>query len=487
MVAHFVDLRTIAWVLGSFLAALVGCMLVPFAYALVTSQDQSAFLQAGLVTVLDAAIMMMFGRHRERRDLHHREGILLVSLIWIVICVFGALPFYFSDSFLHYTDALFEATSGFTTTGATILSDIDGLPRPLHLWRNFSQWLGGMGIVLLGIAILPLLGQGGSALYRAEFSGAASERLRPRIVEAARALWYFYVAYTIVLIVLLSLAGMSLFDAVCHAFSTVASGGFSTRTESIAAFNSPLIEYIIIVFMFITGVSFILHYRLWIEHRPRAVIGDYEFRAYYILALASTGFIALTLIIVNDTAAEPAFRTALFQSVSILSSTGFVTADYGLWPPVVQLLLLFMMFSGGCTGSTAGGLKVARVVLMFHVVRREFRRMAEPQGVFRIHAGDDVLPEQAVSGLLNLVFLALAVLFVATLLVSATGVDILTTFASVIACQFNIGPGLGEVGPALNYGGHDPFAKWVLTFCMIAGRLEFYTFLILLTRIFWYR
>lgn len=488
MVAHLVDHRNIAWVLGSFLASLASCMMVPYGYALLTGQpDQPAFLQAALATALAAATLMILGYRRERRELQHREGILLVSLIWIAICGFGALPFFFSGSFEHFTDAIFEATSGFTTTGATVLADIDGLSQPLHLWRCFSHWLGGMGIVLLGIAILPLLGQGGSALYRAEFSGAASERMRPRIVETARALWLLYVLYTVAEMLLLALAGMPLFDALCHAFSTMATGGFSTRTQSIAAFQSPLIEYIVILFMFLAGVSFIQHYRLWIEHRPRSVVVDYEFRAYSALTLGSTAVVGLTLATLNGMPVEPAVRTALFQVTSILSTTGFTTADYGLWPPAIQLLLLFLMFAGGSTGSTAGGLKIARVVLMLRVVQREFRRLAEPRGVFRIRAGKDVLPEQAVSGLLNLIFLALTVLLAASLLVSATGVDIVTSFSSVIACQFNIGPGLGAVGPAFHYGDLNAFAKWVLSFCMIAGRLEFYTFLILLTRIFWSR
>ena len=286
---------------------------------------------------------------------------------------------------------------------------------------------------------------------------------------------------------LLALAGMPLFDALCHAFSTLATGGFSTRTESVAAFQSPLIEYILILFMFVAGVSFIQHYRLWIEKRPRTVAGDYEFRAYFVLTLVATLIVAVTLVLVNGTPIEPALRKALFPVTSILSTTGFTTADYGLWPPALQLLLLFLMFAGGSTGSTAGGLKVARMVLMLQVVKREFRRLAEPRGVFRIRAGKDVLPEQAVSGLLNLVFLALAVLLVASLLVSATGVDIVTAFSSVIACQFNIGPGLGAVGPTSHYGELSSFAKWVLSFCMVAGRLEFYTFLILLTRVFWSR
>lgn len=488
MVAPLANYRTITWVLGSFLACLGGSMLVPYAYSVATDHhDQTSMLQASLVTMAVAAILLLTGRQRQRRDLLRREGILLVSLSWLVICVFGALPFHFSTSYPTFTDALFESTSGFTTTGATVITDIDGLSRPLHLWRCFSHWLGGMGIVLLGVAILPLLGQGGNALYRAEFSGAASERMRPRIVESARALWRLYVLFTLAEIVLLKLAGMDLFEAVCHAFSTLGTGGFSTRTASLAGFNSPLIEYIVILFMFLAGVSFIQHYRFWIEHKPAAVFRDYEFRAYFVLALGVSAVIAVLLGSTHEMSAEVAIRTSLFQVVSIISTTGFVTADYGLWPPVLQLLMLMLMFSGGCTGSTAGGLKISRMVLMLHVVQRDFRRLAEPQGVFRIRAGDEVLPELAVTGLLNLVFLAMIVMLVASLLVSATGLDIVSAASSVIACQFNIGPGLGAVGPMSNFGELSPFAKWVLTFCMIAGRLEFYTFLMLFTRVFWSR
>jgi len=234
-------------------------------------------------------------------------------------------------------------------------------------------------------------------------------------------------------------------------------------------------------------VSFIQHYRFWIEHRPGAVFSDYEFRAYFVLTLTAAAVIALTLAGTTSMTIEHAIRASLFQVVSILSTTGFVTADYGLWPPVLQLLLIILMFSGGCTGSTAGGLKVARMVLMLRVVQRDFRRLAEPQGVFRIRAGDDVLPELAVTGLLNLIFLALMMLLLASLLISATGVDIVSAVSGVIACQFNIGPGLGALGPVSNYGALAPFAKWVLSFCMIAGRLEFYTILILLTGVFWSR
>jgi trk system potassium uptake protein TrkH len=239
--------------------------------------------------------------------------------------------------------------------------------------------------------------------------------------------------------------------------------------------------------MFLAGVSFIQHFRFWIERDPGSVLRDFELKAYVLLALIPTMIIAFSLYSHTQIGAEPALRTAMFQVVSILSTTGFVTVDYGLWPPVLQLILLLLMFIGGCTGSTAGGLKVARAVLILRVIQRDFQRMAEPQGVFLIRAGGEVLPEQAVTGLINLVFLAILLLLLASLVVAATGVDIVTAISSVVACQFNIGPGLGGVGPVSNYGELSPIAKWVLSFCMIAGRLEFYTLLILMTRAFWNR
>lgn len=480
--------RNLYWILGNFLAVLSACMLLPYGYALIGGQpDQSVFIQSSGVTLAAALVMMAFGHQRERREMSHREGLLLVSLIWISVCLFGALPFYFSASYPGFSDAVFEATSGFTTTGATVIADVDGLSRPLNLWRCFSHWLGGMGIVLLGLAILPLLSQGGSELYRAEFSGASSERMRPRILETARALWRLYVLLTVLQTVLLMAAGMGGFEAICHAFSTLGTGGFSTRSDSIAGFHSNAIEYITILFMFLAGISFIQHFRLWVERNPGAVIRDHEFRAYFMIALLASVIIAWVLYEQRGLSAESSIRTALFQVVSILSTTGFVTADYGAWPALTQVILLLLMFIGGCTGSTAGGLKVFRSMLMLKVVQRDFRRIVEPQGVFRIRTAQGVLSEQAVSGLVNLIFLALLVLIVASLVVSATGTDVLTSISSVVACQFNIGPGLGAVGPVSNYAELHPVAKWVLSFCMIAGRLEFYTLLILMTRAFWSR
>jgi trk system potassium uptake protein TrkH len=342
-----------------------------------------------------------------------------------------------------------------------------------------------MGIVVLGIAILPLVGHGGMQLYRAEFSGAKSERLKPRITETALSLWKIYVALTAAEFVALRLAGMTWFEAICHAFSTLGTGGFSTRTASIAGFDSPLIEAIIVVFMFLAGVSFILHYRLWVERNPSSLIRDFEFRYYAMIIAAATAVIAAVLIADAGYGPVLALRRALFQVNAIVTTTGFITDDFEVWHPLPQLILLALMFVGGCTGSTAGGMKTSRIVLLARVVDREFKRMVERRGVFAVRVGGTVIAESTIQSLLNLVYLAFVVNFVACLFLAAMGVDVLTSISAVAASMFNVGPGLGGVGPLDNYGGLPAAAKWVLAVCMVAGRLEFYTIIVILTPAFW--
>lgn len=478
--------RTVSWILGIFLFLLAVAMLVPFIFSLVSNlADVKSFAYSIAVTVLFAAILLFFGKAQEQQALRNQQSIILVVLIWFGVCVFGALPFYFSAHFPSLVDAVFESTSGFTTTGSTVLPNVELLSHPLHLWRSLSHWLGGMGIVLLGLAVLPALSQGGNALYRAEFSGSVSQRLHPRLMETARALWKIYLGLTIAEFILLMIAGMTPFDALCHAFSTMATGGFSTLNSSIGGFDSAAIEYIVIVFMLLAGISFIQHFRVWNEGDIHKVLGDYELRFYFAIAALSSLIIASTLLINKDIPSESAFRAAVFQTVSILTTTGFVTQDYNLWAPLAQLVLLLLMFVGGCTGSTSGGLKVSRVVLMLGIIRREFKCIAEPQGVFRIRVGNDLVPELVVSALLNLVFLAWLLIIIASLIITATGVELLTAFSAVIACQFNIGPGLAGVGPIENYSQLSDLAKIVLSFCMVAGRLEFYTLMVCFTVSFW--
>jgi len=483
-----VEPRIVGWLLGQFIIALAAVMLVPLCYGVLTGDGElRALALSAVITAAVGGFLMALSHRRPAREIKQREGILVVVLTWICICFFGCLPFYFSPWFPNLTDAFFESASGFTTTGATVLEQVEMLSRPIQLWRCFSHWLGGMGIVLLGLAILPLVGQGGMYLYRAEFSGAKSQRLTPRVLETTKALWKIYILLTLLEILALWLAGMDGFEAVCQSFSTLGTGGFSTRTASIAGFDSALIEYIIIVFMLLSGMSFILHYRLWIERQPRSLWSDYELRGYLLLLLGATAIIASVLLWKNHMGGEQAFRAALFQVTSIITTTGFVTDDYAAWYPLCQLTLFMLMFVGGCTGSTAGGIKVARVLFLSRVVDREFRRMAEPQGVFTIRLGGETTPEPAVNGLLNLVYLSWLVIIFAWLLLTALGVDLLTSLSAVVACVFNVGPGLGGVGPLNTYEQLPDMAKWILSLCMIAGRLEFYTLLVILTRPFWQR
>jgi trk system potassium uptake protein TrkH len=475
----------ISYILGQFVLAFSGTMLMPLIYGLLTGAPDTSTMTWSFVTTAVAGGGMIIVSRRPERELNQREGLLLVVAIWLCVSLFGSLPFQFSPHFATFTDAVFEATSGFTTTGATVLADVEVLGPVVQLWRCFSHWLGGMGIVLLGVAILPLVGHGGMHLYRAEFSGASSEKLKPRITETALSLYKIYLSLSVMLYIALRWAGMNAYEAVCHTFSTLGTGGFSTRTASVAGFESPLIEYLLVIFMLLAGMSFVRHYLLFVEWRPRRFFEDVEIRWYLLFAVISTLVISIVLVVDKGYGIEKAFRGSLFQVSSIMTTTGFVSDNFEVWPPLPQLMLLALMFVGGCTGSTAGGLKTSRIVLLARVVDREFKRMVERRGVFAVRLGGDVIPENVIQSLLNLIYLAFVVNFVSCLLLAAMGVDVLTSIAAVAASMFNVGPGLGEVGPLDNYGPLPALAKWVLSGCMIAGRLEFYTVLVILTPAFW--
>ena len=481
-----VRLHAIFYVTGIFLLILGGTMLFPLAYALVSDPASRWPILLGFLVTSGTGLALFKGLRGPESELSVREGVLLVSLTWACAGLFGALPFYFSPHFGSFTDAVFEATSGFTTTGATILTDVEVLPNGIQLWRCFTHWLGGMGIVLLAVAILPLLGTGGMHMYRAEFSGAKSEKLKPRITETALSLYKIYLMLTLAEFLLLWLAGgLSKFEAACHAFSTLGTGGFSSRTASIAGFENPLVEWIIIVFMILAGMNFTLHYRLWRQRQVRRFFGDVEIRAYLGVLAAATLAVTATLHWQTGYDFSEALRAGAFQVASIVTTTGFVTDDYEQWVPFAQLLLLILMFVGGCTGSTAGGLKVSRFLLLGRVVQRQFRLIVEPRAVFAIRMSGQVIPGQTVNALLNLLFLAFVVFVSACLILAASGVDVLTSIAAVTAATFNIGPGLGKVGPVDNYAHFTPLVKWVLAFCMICGRLEFFTALAVFMPSFW--
>jgi trk system potassium uptake protein TrkH len=475
----------VGFVLGTLLLALAASMLFPLAWGLAAGGNGVRPLVLALLATAACGLALRAALPRPERPLGQREALLLVVLAWFAVSAFGALPFLWSPFFSGPTDAFFESVSGFTTTGATILTDVEVLPVPLQLWRCFTHWLGGMGIVLLGLAVLPLVGHGGMALYRAEFSGAKSEKLKPRIAETAASLWKIYLALTLAQYLALRVAGLGPLDAACHAFSTLGTGGFSTRNASAGAFASPAVEWVIVVFMALAGLSFVQHYHLFVQRQPLRFLRDFEVRAYLLIGVAGVALVTLTLVVYGDYEPARAVRAAAFQVTSIITTTGLATEDFELWYPLAHATLFGLMFVGGCTGSTAGGVKVARVVLLARVVGRELHQMVERHGVFAVRLGGRPVPEATIQSLLSLLYLSLVVLALGSLTLCALGIDLLTSITATVACVFNVGPGFGSVGPAETYAHLPALGKWALAACMIAGRLEFYTLVVILTPAFW--
>ena len=479
------DLRGVIHLLGWLLLFLAGAMLIPLPFALGNdSSDHTALLAAAGITAASGLIM---ARSTSLvRDLRVREGFAIVTFGWLLASAFGALPFVFSGAVPSYTDAFFETISGFTTTGATILTDIEAVPSGILFWRSFTHWLGGMGIILLSLAILPFLGVGGMQLFKAEVPGPVADKLTPRVTQTAKILWAVYILLSVAETALLMLGGLSLFDALCQTFGTMATGGFSTKNASIAAFPSPFVQWVIIIFMFLAGANFALHYRFafrgWKIYRD-----DREFLVYVtIIGLASA------LIYVANTGVwrdfgEPAIRDTIFQVVSIQTTTGFITADYEQWPMLSQLVLFLLMFVGGSAGSTGGGIKVLRIYLLLKFVLAEFSRLLHPHAIIPVRVRQQTIPRDVVMNVLGFFVLYILIFAGGTLLIAAMGYDVATSFGAVAATLGNVGPGLGEVGAIDNYAHFPPIGKWILSFFMLLGRLELYTVLILFVPAYWRR
>jgi len=441
-------------------------------------------ISSGVSVLCGGSVWIVLGRHRS--ELAVRDAYSIVTFGWIAASGFGSLPFLLSGAIPSFTDAFFETMSGFTTTGASILSDVERLPEGLLYWRALTQWIGGLGIILLSVAILPLLGVGGMQLLKAEVPGVTAERVTPRISQTARMLWMVYVILTLLETALLTGAGMPLFDAVCHTLTTVSTGGFSIKNASIAHYQSPSIELIIIAFMFLSGVSFALHYRA-LRGDLKGYAHDGELRLYVMMIIGVSLLVFVGIPALSSSDLGWRIRTGLFQVVSIMTTTGFVTADYGLWLPAVQLILLLMMFNGACAGSTAGGIKLVRVVVLLKNGLNQMKSLLHPKAVIPVrHNGRAVGQEVIVDVLAFLVFY-ITIFSLGTILLSATGLDIVSSAGSVAATIGNIGPGLGSTGGFNNYGHVPEIGKWLLTFCMLTGRLEFFTVLVLLTPSFWRR
>jgi trk system potassium uptake protein TrkH len=456
---------------------------VPFSLAYEDGTADLFFACSGLGTAA-GGLLVLATRSRQTIILNHREGMAIVTLSWIAAGVTAALPFYVSGAIPSFTDCLFETMSGFTTTGASILDNIEGLPHGLLFWRSLTHWLGGMGIILLSLAVLPFLGVGGMQLYKAEVPGPTPDKLRPRIKDTALILWTVYLLFTVLETILLYAGGMDVFNALCHTFGTVATGGFSPKNASIGHYSSVYIHVVITVFMFLAGTNFALHYKL-LQGSPGSYLKSSEFKYYLALILLVIAVLTLSVGSSTGEGAGYSLRHGAFQAVSILTTTGYVTADYELWAPLAQVLLLICMFSGGMAGSTSGGIKTMRTLLLAKHNFRELKKLVHPRAVIPLKLDGRPVPENVLGGIWGFFLLFLLLMILAALVLAGLGVDPLTSFAAAIACIGNIGPGLGGVGPADNYAGLPLAAKWVLTFCMLLGRLEIYTVIILITPDFW--
>lgn len=468
------------------LTACVGlCMAFPaLASVWYGGGDLTAILES-MAATLAAGLLLYFGFRRfdRRQPMNHREGMAVTALGWLAAGVFGALPFVLSGHFGGFTDSVFESVSGFTTTGASILTDIEAVPKGLIFWRALTHWLGGMGIIVLSLAILPYLGVGGMQLYKAEVPGPTPDKLKPRIRDTAVALWKVYVLLTAVLAAIFMLGGMDLYESLCHTFATVATGGFSTRNASLAAYG-PFVQYAATLFMLLAGMNFALHYRL-LKGSPGAMWRDPEWRGFCWIYLAGTAVATVCVFDANYQSVEESFRHASFQAASILTTTGFVTADYEAWPYLAQGVLLLCMFVGGSAGSTGGGIKVMRLQVVAGAVGKELKRLVHPRAVYQVKLGGRVVPEDVLSGIWGFCALWLALYFLGVLVIAASGVDLLTSFGAGLACMGNVGPGVGSVGPIENYAHLPDLAKWTLVVLMILGRLELFTIIILFVPEFW--
>ena len=443
-----------------------------------------SLLLAMSITCFWGIILFAFTKNQKEQQLNHRDGVAIVTLGWIMAGLVGSLPYLFSGTIPTFTDACFESISGFTTTGASIITDIESLPEGILLWRSLTQWLGGMGIIVLSIAILPFLGIGGMQLYKAEIPSPIVDKLKPRISETARILWKIYLLFTLVQVGLLLAGGMSLFDSVCQAFCTMPTGGFSTKNASIAQFNSTYIDFVILIFMLLAGINFSLHYRL-LKGDLKIFARDTECRVF--LSIVGVFILLVTLDLCGDVYHSffQAFRFAAFQVSSIITTTGFVSADYEKWSHFSQIVLFICMFLGAMAGSTGGGIKIVRVILMAKHGYQQVFRIIHPHAVTTVKLGGEAVSTDVLWSIWGFFFLYMALFVVATLTMAGLGLDFMSSISSVAASIGNIGPGFGIVGPIRNYLEIPTAGKWVLISCMLLGRLEIYTVIVLMIPEYW--
>lgn len=481
-----INFKTIIRIIGILLlletVMFLVCSSVSFYYR---ESDMLDFWKAGGITAGIGLLLAALGKGGERQ-LTRRDGYVLVSFAWVAFSLFGMLPFYIGGYIPDIADAFFETMSGFSSTGATILDDIESLPHGILFWRSMTQWIGGLGIIMFTIAVLPIFGVSGLQVFAAEASGPTHDKVHPRIGITAKWIWSIYTGITTLLVCLLMLGGMDWFDSICHAFATTGTGGFSTKQASVAYYNSPYIEYVISIFMFISGINFTL-VLLFVNRKFKKFIGNAELKFYFGSVVLFTAVIAIVLYYTSPMGMEESFRKSLFQVISLQTSTGFATDDYMQWTPVLWGLLTIIMLMGACAGSTTGGLKCIRMVILTKVSRNEFKHILHPNAILPVRINKQLISPSIVSTVLAFCFIYISIIVIGTLLMMAMGVGAEESMGCVISSIGNMGPGLGETGPAYSWNALPDAAKWLLSFLMLLGRLELFTVLLLFTPDFWKR
>ncbi len=486
-------IKSLLNILGALLTILGLTMLIPLAISIFSSQNDYLAFFHSLSLCLSIGFPCWFFT-RNNKSITNRDGFAIVTFSWITTAIVGALPFYLSGSIPNITDAFFESMSGVTTTGASILGNIEtmphlvngieSLPNGILFWRSFLQWIGGMGVVVFYIAILPLLGIGGVQLFKAETPGPVASKITPRVRETAKLLWIVYIGMTIVQVLALLLAGVNLFDAVCHSFTTIATGGFSTKNASIAYFNNHAVHYIIIFFMFISGVNFSLHFRA-ISGDIKIYLKDIEFLVYVTIIILITLIIFYSISVFTENYSLSNFRESFFATVCMLTGTGFVLGDYNIWPVFVQMIILVLMFIGGMGGSTTGGMKIIRIILLGKYTALETRRMLHSRALIPVKIGKQLILDDVVRNTLGYFLFFISLFIFATLMLSSMGLSMKSSIGAAASAMGNIGPALGDFGPTNNYALLPTPGKWILSFCMLLGRLEIFTVMVLFSRTFW--
>lgn len=474
----------IANVLGVLLLIVGSAMFLGIGFSLYyQSNDALALLGSGAITLTIGGLLLLFSQKRANNNIKKREGYLVVTLGWLLMSFCSMLPYLFSGTIPDITNAFFETMSGLTTTGASVLNDIEGMPKGILFWRSLTQWIGGMGIIVLAIAILPILGIGGMELFVAEAPGPTSDKLHPRIKETAKRLWGIYLFVTFLCMLSFWIAGMNFYDAVNHGLTTMATGGFSTKQDSMAYFP-PLIQYIAIFFMFVAGTNYSLIF-VGLQGKLSSFWKNDEFRAYSFTTLSMTALITATVYIGNGGSFEVAFRDTLFQVVSLITTTGFVSADYLQWPTFAMFLCFLLMFSGGSAGSTSGGIKIIRHLTMFKNCLLEFKRLMHKRAVLPVIINQTVVSSTIITNILVFILLFLLMFILGALALTLLGMDFVSAISASATAIGNVGPGLGSVGPVENFYHISDGGKWILSFLMLVGRLELFTVLILFTPYFW--